>query len=432
MCELVHRQQRRLASMLALEAMKRHRFQKGREGMKQIFARFRIAGNPARRLGGLAAVLLLVVLVGSLVVGLVLVRASGEGPLKTAAALPGLYVGSLDGSIYKLNAQTGALRWREQVGWQITGMQAVNGVIYASALNGEGRTPAALSASTGKTIWSGRLASKRASAPALANGVVCIIGDGLYAFAATSGRLLWQDNSFRATEVAAFGDLAFSAETDENGTGTLDAFDARTGKVHWSVPAPSPGWWFSGLVAAHDVLYAMLFASQQGGYEYAFNARDGSTIWQSSLLHLNGAYNPPGPPLVVGGGLYLPTTDGSLIALDTRTGMQLWTYAPAKGEAATNFGGFSPLWVTGEVVYIGEIGHIKALNASDGSFMQQIDVAHYQGSAFLVTGNSVYVNSADGVVHALKLTDGVQVWQYTYFRPNQETGFDAAAMVMAA
>ncbi|HEU5370154.1 MAG TPA: PQQ-binding-like beta-propeller repeat protein, partial [Ktedonobacterales bacterium] len=241
---------------------------------------------------------------------------------------------------------------------------------------------------------------------------------------------LWRKD-FGADGVAAYDDLVFSAEADQSAD-VLYAFDARSGAERWQVQAPSPGWWYSGLAAEHGVIYAMLFASQQGGYEYAFNASDGMRLWQSPLLKLNGVYNPPGAPLVVGRSLYLPATDGSLITLDTRTGQPRWTYAPASGESATNYGGFSPLWSDGQVVYTGEMGHITMLNASNGSVIRRQDVLHYQGSAFIVSGSMLFVNSADGVVHALKLADGAQVWQYTYFQPHQETGFDAAAMVLAA
>ncbi|HEY7358528.1 MAG TPA: PQQ-binding-like beta-propeller repeat protein, partial [Ktedonobacterales bacterium] len=254
--------------------------------------------------------------------------------------------------------------------------------------------------------------------------------DSLYAFAASNGRVLWR-KAFGADGVAAYGDLVFSAEADQSAD-VLYAFDARSGAARWQVSAPSPGWGFSAPVAEHGVIYAMLFASQQGGYETAFNASDGARLWQSPLLKLNGAFNPPGAPLVVGGSLYLPATDGSLIALDTRTGQPLWTYTPASGASAGNYGGFSPLWSDGQVVYIGEMGHMMILKASDGTVIRRQDILHYQGSAFMVSGSMLFVNSADGVVHALKLADGTQVWHYTYFQPHQETGFDAAAMVLAA
>ena len=398
--------------------------------MKHLLAARRLGG----RFGALVGTLVLIVLVGGLVAGLVLVRAAGNRTSNAAAAAPGLYVGSRDGLVYKLDTQTGKLRWSQKVGDSVTGLSVVNGAVYASSLNGKGRSIAALYASTGTPIWSGQIESKIASAPALANGVVCITSfqRDIYAFASSNGRLLWHRTGSAFTQVAAFGDLVFSAETDQNSTGTLAAFDARSGAVRWRVSAPSPGWGFSAPVAEHGVVYAMLFAAQQGGYEYALNASDGAQLWRSPLLKLNGAYNPPGAPLVVGGSLYLPTTDGSLIALDTRTGQPLWTYTPASGASATNYGGFSPLWSDGQVVYIGEIGHITLLNASDGTVIRRQDILNYRGSAFIVSGNILFVNSADGVVHALKLADGAQVWQYTYFQPHQETGFDAAAIVLAA
>jgi outer membrane protein assembly factor BamB len=108
-----------------------------------------------------------------------------------------VYVGSMDGDVYALDASTGALLWTYSTGSQseVTSSPAVaNGVVYVGS--GTYSYPSyvfALNASTGALLWSYLTGNWVFSSPAVVNGVVYVGSyDGnVYALNATTGSLVW-------------------------------------------------------------------------------------------------------------------------------------------------------------------------------------------------------------------------------------------------
>src|SRR5438128_1945785 len=112
-----------------------------------------------RRLGMIVAMLVLTLLVGSLVFVLNLahlhrtaIASPSQSQVQTASSQVGVYVGSADGALYRLNAATGQLAWRYKTrGKSIPAPATVaNGVVYAGSLDG---SVYALNAANGKLIW---------------------------------------------------------------------------------------------------------------------------------------------------------------------------------------------------------------------------------------------------------------------------------------
>jgi outer membrane protein assembly factor BamB len=101
-----------------------------------------------------------------------------------------------DGNLYALNASTGAKLWSYTTGGQLPGGQPLsspavaNGVVYFGSDDGN---VYALNASTGAKLWSFTTAYPVESSPAVANGVVYIGSDddNLYALNASTGAKLW-------------------------------------------------------------------------------------------------------------------------------------------------------------------------------------------------------------------------------------------------
>ncbi len=400
--------------------------------MKQPFAAFRANRSLAERLGTLEAMALLVVVVIGLVVGLTLAhRAGGASPSVPTAAPLSLYVGTNDGSIYKLDTQKRALRWSTQVDGAVVGAPVVvNGTVYLGLLNGEGISLVALNASTGKTRWSAQIESKAASEPTVAGGIVYITGNGdgaVYAFAASNGKLLWRVHVGGYDQIAVTGKLVYSVGSDASGTGYLYALDAQNGLVRWRVPAPSKDAGFSTPFAANGVVYAA--SSQvmdanptgQGGppgqdaqsiesYEYAYQAETGALLWQSDQF---ASVMADAVPTLAGGRLYLALNDGTVLALDAAHGTRLWSY-PSGGMVSV-----SP-WVGADTVSFGvasstgPTGAIITLTIKDGSLSWQQTISQYLGTAFAVNAGALYLGSGDQIIHALKASDGASLWQYQY------------------
>jgi outer membrane protein assembly factor BamB len=91
-----------------------------------------------------------------------------------------VYIGSSDGNLYALNANTGEKLWNYATGGGPTSPAVANGVVYIGADvpgccgESEGENLYALNASTGVKLWSFRPRTKSGAgiSPAVANGMV--------------------------------------------------------------------------------------------------------------------------------------------------------------------------------------------------------------------------------------------------------------------
>lgn len=106
---------------------------------------------------------------------------SAEVDISSPAVANGVvYVGSIDGNVYALNARTGALVWQYPTGGYIQSSPAVaNGVVYVGSEDGN---LYALNASTGALLWQDFAGGS--SSPAVANGLLYFASDfgNLYVF----------------------------------------------------------------------------------------------------------------------------------------------------------------------------------------------------------------------------------------------------------
>jgi outer membrane protein assembly factor BamB len=207
-----------------------------------------------------------------------------------------VYVGSSDGSVYALNASTGAKLWSYLTGlYPIRSSPAVaNGVVYVGSYDGN---VYALSASTGAKLWSYTTGTQVQTSPAVANGVV-YFGSGGY------------------------------------GVGTVYALNASTGAKLWSYA--TGGFVYSSPAVANGVVYI----GSEDFNVYALNASTGAKLWSYDT-----GDKIESSPAVANGVVYVGTrTPDGVTALNASTGGLLGSYA---GE-----GDSSPAVVNG-TIYIG-------------------------------------------------------------------------------
>ena len=137
------------------------------------------------------------------------------------------------------------------------------------------------------------------------------------------------------------------AEIDAQAASFLE--DAAAGTLVWSYVF-SHVFFYVTPAFANGVLYV----ASEDGYVYAFNASNGSLVWQANV----------GPsissPLVVGGAVIVGTAAGMVDKLRTSDGHLMWS---------TNVGGaiWSPASIAGGVVYVG---------ASNGNVDPTVYVIH--------------------------------------------------------
>ena len=151
-----------------------------------------------------------------------------EYPIRTfndPAVVNGMvFVESVDGNVYALNAATGALVWTNNIGNIINndGPAVANGLVYVD--NDVNGAIHALNATTGALVWTYNFGDRSMSDPAVANGVV-YVGDfnsNLYALNATTGALFWIYPG-GANGVAEGSPIISNGEVFSIGSGTLYA-----------------------------------------------------------------------------------------------------------------------------------------------------------------------------------------------------------------
>jgi outer membrane protein assembly factor BamB len=195
----------------------------------------------------------------------------------------------------------------------------------------------AVDATTGKRVWTRKLAGHLESSP-------MAVGDTLYlgtdktnvvAVSASDGRVLWQFNSPGAIKASpSFHDGRLYVADYESGVFCLDA---RDGKLLWrtntsKVPPLGEG----GFYSSPAIAFGRVYAGRDDGTIFAFDEKTGRVDW--SFPTNNFVYGSPAVARVPGTPptVYIGSYDEHFYALDALTGKQRWRYdvgGPVPGTA---------------------------------------------------------------------------------------------------
>ncbi len=259
---------------------------------------------------------------------------------------------------YALEADSGRVIWRyptdQPLDAQFRTTPAVaNGIIYVGATDGN---LYALSATTGKYLWSFRAQGAILSPPTVVDDVVYFgSADGrVYAINAKTGEPIWR-GGFRTLDavngaVAVADDVVYFISADQ----TLYAAAAATGLLLWRQRLTGTLYALSPVVADRN-LYVVA-----SNVLYVLQARSGRQLWARTLPD-----DIVTEPVAGNGMLYVLTRDGRVWAFDN-TGKLLWN---TKEPVFTNQV-LAPPTLAGNVLIIGTArGGIFALDASNGSIL---------------------------------------------------------------
>ncbi len=230
-----------------------------------------------------------------------------------------------------------------------SGAAIVDGIAYFGSALG---SVFAIDAATGAQLWSAPISSDNAaSSPAVANGVVYINGDSLFAFDAKTGAQLWSSSITDGTSSpAVVGGVVYC------GGRVLAALNATTGAVLWSA---SPGGPLSILGDSPAVAKGLVYigASVPGqhgsssGVLYALKGRTGKIIWSAPV-----ASGITSSPAIANGVVYVGSDDGTLYAFNARTGAELAAVAGVAGQSSPTVANgmvYSETTVSGELFALG-------------------------------------------------------------------------------
>ena len=154
------------------------------------------------------------------------------------------------------------------------------------------------------------------------------------------------------------------------------------------------------LLGSPAVANGLVFAVYGNGTLYALNAKTGTITWQYAAG--------PGSncsPALANGAVYF-AANGIVYAVSQKTGALLWSYQTGAFVAS------SPAVVNG-VVYIGsEDNNLYALNATTGALIWSFKTGGFVDSSPAISNGVVYVGSLDNNIYALNANTGDLIWSY--------------------
>jgi len=227
-----------------------------------------------------------------------------------------------DGVVLALDVRNGRVRWRRLIGPTESSPLVVGGAVYVGDWLGR---VYALSAGTGRTLWTFTTGGKIKGSAAFAAGRIYIGSyDGrLYALSAWTGRELWHASgqprlggagTFYSTPAVAY-DRVYIGSTD----GKVYSFGAETGRLRWAYGT-------GGYIYASPAVWRSLVLV--GSYDHDFYALDAATGALRWRFHANGPIS--GSASVIDGVVYFSTFAERTYALAARTGRLLWSFPDGK------------------------------------------------------------------------------------------------------
>jgi outer membrane protein assembly factor BamB len=173
--------------------------------------------------------------------------------------------------------------------------------------------------------------------------------------------------------------------------------------IQWRVPLGSEA---SGSPAIAD---EVLYVTANDGSVHAIDPITGEERWQMTHDYLRVVTS----PAVGGGAIYVsmayPTSaarNGTVMALDKRSGTQLWEFF-TKGRPVG-----SPV-VSDFTLHVGtDDGFLYGLDTNLGTESWRFDAGFAVTASPAVADGTVFVSTADGVLHAVDADTGTERWQF--------------------
>ena len=265
----------------------------------------------------------------------------------------------------------------------------------------------ALDAKTGEPLWDASVAGEILAPPAYDEGIVVInTGAGvLFGFDANTGEQLWTGE----TDVPPLTLRGISGPVASNGgvltgtpTGKLQANILDSGLMAWDTPIATP----SGAtelerivdIDTTPILFGgTIYAISYNGTLAAVELRSGRVIWKREY----GSYR---DVTMRGNQLYVVDTQSHVYALDRRNGVELWSQSGLKKRSLTSAEPIGQYLVVGD-----KWGFLHWINQEDGKIVARYDVGGDDEDegifvAPLVVNNHVIVTTRDGELVSLSGT----------------------------
>ncbi len=303
--------------------------------------------------------------------------------------------------------------------------------------------PAVVSEQVVKPIWIFRCEDEIRGSASYDNGVIYVgsYDHNLYALDAASGELKWKfpTNGGIVTRPAITNDLIFVGSED----GNLYAILPKTGKMAWTLPLESP------IRSSPKIVEGHVFFGCDDGFLYGVNILSmrrvmkvdaGMAIRSSPAVTNDLIYfgNEGGDflcvdfrgqpkwrfrakraitssPLVSHGIVYFTSLDGSVYALDAKSGWVIWRYRMMKGSVS------SPYRADHYLLFGSADGNIYCIDANNSREIWKYQTNHQVSGSPVVHKDMVFCGSADGNLYCLELKTGRLRWKFATEGPITST-----------
>jgi len=288
------------------------------------------------------------------------------------------------------------------------GLAFGDGKVFVTTVFGE---LAALDPATGAIIWRQRFLAPITSAPTVAEGIVYVVGDDNSAWAVTTsdGRLRWEIPSAPSTP----GRLGGAGPAIADGlvllpfpSGQLVGALRKSGVEAWraSVAGRRLGRAYgmvSEISADPVVAGPVTYVGNASGRLVALDTRSGEQIWAA----VEGA---TATVAVGGGSIFLVNDEARLLRLDAASGQVIWQVElpyfvndrPNRRKAI--FAHYGPVLAGGRVVIASSDGLLRFFSPTDGSLAGSLEIPGGAAASPVAAGGAVYVVGTEGQLHAFR------------------------------
>ncbi|WP_262403597.1 PQQ-binding-like beta-propeller repeat protein [Actinomadura sp. CNU-125] len=306
-----------------------------------------------------------------------------------------------------MDADTGDPLWQHGRETVALGLTAVGDSVYYESGGLDDGYVHALDARTGERRWLYDAGMSVREGPLVADGTVYVAGvegsgiddrvNYLHAVDAGSGAKKWSRAAglFVGGIATADGIVYFSDVTEKGRARNLHALDARTGKQRWKVRLEGD---VQNMTVSLTVADGAVYDVREDGFVVARDL-SGRLLWKrdADLEDLDDVES----PTVAGGVVYQGgnghNAGGEAVALDARTGKELWRYETDALAAP-------PTVADGTVYVATKEGELHLLDARTGDSRGGLRLADGSDAGASVADGVVYFDGGDGRFRAAEIT----------------------------
>ncbi len=320
-----------------------------------------------------------------------------------------------DGLVKAFNRATGAPVWQvdvrelvgKELGWCGLGSESlrISGGLTSNANHVVFGTERGflfmLNVADGSLVWSTSVRGEILAKPAMGDGKVVIktaAGD-VIGFNESDGEQLW----VVATEVPALSLRGTSAPTIANG-GAL--FGTGNGKLTVAVLDNGLQAWEARLAAPKGATELERLSDSDSTpivlgnlvYSIAFNGQLSAVELSSGRVVWAREYSSYQDIAIASGRIFLADASDSVFGLELNGGIEQWSNNDLTGRRIT-----APAVFNGHVVVGDEYGYLHFMNIANGTMSGRLDVDDDVYAAPVVAGDTMYVQTRDGTLLAVRM-----------------------------